>query len=95
MTVKTHGSTAYPAGMGWIAQLSLLTWAALDVGLCSATSVKRPPVSIESQLREKLRKIEALFAGGGTTGERLADRTGLQQTQGPPGSASLASTMMA
>ena len=29
-------------------------------------------MSIESQLREKLRKIEALFAGAGTAGERLA-----------------------
>src|SRR3981081_847616 len=30
------------------------------------------PMSTESQLREKLRKIEALFAGAGTAGERLA-----------------------
>ena len=29
-------------------------------------------MSTESQLREKLRKIEALFAGAGTAGERLA-----------------------
>jgi len=29
-------------------------------------------VSDEAQLREKLRKIEALFAGAGTEGERLA-----------------------
>jgi hypothetical protein len=29
------------------------------------------PMSTESQLREKLRKIEALFAGAGTAGERL------------------------
>src|SRR5580658_2223233 len=29
-------------------------------------------MSTESRLREKLRKIEALFAGAGTTGERLA-----------------------
>jgi len=29
-------------------------------------------VSTESQLRDKLRKIEALFAGAGTDGERLA-----------------------
>ena len=28
-------------------------------------------MSTESQLREKLRKIEALFAGAGTAGERL------------------------
>jgi hypothetical protein len=30
------------------------------------------PMSIESQLREKLRKIEAFFAGAGTAGERLS-----------------------
>ena len=29
-------------------------------------------MSDETQLREKLRKIEALFAGAGTEGERLA-----------------------
>jgi hypothetical protein len=29
-------------------------------------------MSTESQLREKLRKSEALFAGAGTAGERLA-----------------------
>src|SRR6266851_3652664 len=29
-------------------------------------------MSTEPQLREKLRKIEALFAGAGTAGERLA-----------------------
>jgi hypothetical protein len=28
-------------------------------------------MSIEPQLREKLRKIEALFAGAATAGERL------------------------
>jgi len=28
-------------------------------------------MSTESQLREKLRKIESLFAGAGTAGERL------------------------
>jgi hypothetical protein len=32
----------------------------------------RLDVSDEAQLREKLRKIEALFAGAGTTGERIA-----------------------
>jgi hypothetical protein len=30
-------------GIGWIAQLSLLTSAALNVGLCSASSMTRPP----------------------------------------------------
>ena len=32
----------------------------------------------ESQLREKLRKIEALFAGAGTAGERLAAEAALE-----------------
>jgi hypothetical protein len=35
------------------------------------------PMSTESQLREKLRKIEALFAGAGTAGERLAAEAAL------------------
>jgi hypothetical protein len=33
----------------------------------------------KSQLREKLRKIEALFGGAGTTGERLAAEAALQR----------------
>ena len=36
-------------------------------------------MSIESQLREKLRKIEALFAGAGTAGERLAAEAALER----------------
>ncbi|WP_407112424.1 hypothetical protein [Bradyrhizobium sp. LMG 9283] len=35
----------------------------------------------ESQLREKLRKIEALFAGAGTAGERLAAEAALQRVR--------------
>src|ERR1700741_1010611 len=35
----------------------------------------------ESQLREKLRKIEALFVGAGTAGERLAAEAALQRVQ--------------
>jgi hypothetical protein len=38
-------------------------------------------MSIESQLREKLRKIEALFAGAGTAGERLAAEVALQRVR--------------
>ena len=34
-------------------------------------------MSNESQLRDKLRKIEALFAGAGTSGERLAAEAAL------------------
>jgi hypothetical protein len=34
-------------------------------------------MSPESQLRDKLRKIEALFAGAGTAGERLAAEVAL------------------
>ena len=41
----------------------------------------RGPVSIEPQLREKLRKIEALFAGAGTAGERLAAEAALERVR--------------
>jgi hypothetical protein len=34
----------------------------------------------ESQLREKLRKIEALFVGAGTAGERLAAEAAVHGT---------------
>src|SRR5450631_199781 len=36
------------------------------------------PMSPETQLRERLRKIEALFAGAGTAGERLAAGAALE-----------------
>jgi hypothetical protein len=39
-------------------------------------------MNIESQLREKLRKIEALFAGASTTGERLAAEAALDRVRG-------------
>src|SRR3979490_1006420 len=39
------------------------------------------PMSTESQLREKLRKTEALFAGAGTTGERLAAEAALERVR--------------
>src|SRR5438093_12654584 len=39
------------------------------------------PMSTESQLREKLRKIEALFAGAGTAGERLAAEAALERVK--------------
>lgn len=35
----------------------------------------------DSQLREKLRKIEALFVGAGTAGERLAAEAALQRVR--------------
>jgi hypothetical protein len=38
-------------------------------------------MSIELQLREKLRKIEALFAGAGTAGERLAAEAALERVR--------------
>ena len=38
-------------------------------------------MSTESQLREKLRKIEALFAGAGTTGERMAAEAALERVR--------------
>ena len=34
-----------------------------------------------SQLRDKLRKIEALFVGAGTTGERLAAEAALERVR--------------
>jgi hypothetical protein len=39
------------------------------------------PMSTESQLREKLRKIDALFAGAGTAGERLAAEAALEHVR--------------
>ncbi len=42
-------------------------------------------MSTKSQLREKLRKIEALFAGAGTTGERLAAEAALGRGGGGGG----------
>ena len=38
-------------------------------------------MSTESQLREKLRKIETLFAGAGTAGERLAAEAALERVR--------------
>lgn len=35
----------------------------------------------ESHLREKLRKIEALFAGAGTVGERVAAEAALERVR--------------
>jgi hypothetical protein len=38
-------------------------------------------MSTETHLREKLRKIEALFAGAGTAGERLAAEAALERVR--------------
>ncbi len=38
-------------------------------------------MSIESQLREKLRKVEALFCGAGTAGERVAAEAALERVR--------------
>jgi hypothetical protein len=57
-----------------------LTACNADVGLHSG-QVLRLPMSTESQLREKLRKIEALFAGAGTAGERLAAEAALERVR--------------
>lgn len=38
-------------------------------------------MAIEAELREKLRKIEALFSGAGTAGERLAAEAALQRVR--------------
>jgi len=50
-------------------------------GFFSADSTTGPLMSTESQLREKLRKIEALFAGAGTSGERLAAEAALERVR--------------
>ncbi len=38
-------------------------------------------MTIEAQLRDKMRKIEALFAGAGTVGERLAAEAALERVR--------------
>ena len=38
-------------------------------------------MSTESELREKLRKIEALFAGAGTVGEKLAAEAAIERVR--------------
>ena len=43
--------------------------------------IARTRVSGELRLREKLRKIEALFAGAGTLGERDAAEAALQRVR--------------
>jgi hypothetical protein len=48
--------------------------------VCCKTS-QASPMSTESQLREKLRKIEALFVGAGTAGERLAAEAALTRVR--------------
>jgi hypothetical protein len=40
------------------------------------------PMMDEAHLREKLRKIEALFAGAGTVGEKLAAEAALERVRG-------------
>jgi hypothetical protein len=50
------------------------------VGLHLGQSL-RLPMSTGSGLREKLRKIEAPFAGAGTAGERLAAEAALERVR--------------
>jgi len=64
--------------MTWISVPSGLTSAGLDGFSRASAGV---PMSTESQLREKLRKIEALFAGAGTAGERLAAEAALERVR--------------
>jgi hypothetical protein len=49
-----------------------------DPGSECATGIR---MTSESQLREKLLKIEALFVGAGTAGERLAAEAALQRVR--------------
>jgi hypothetical protein len=69
--------------MAWISTPGRLTPPSPNVGVSKST-VSLPEsllMSIESQLREKLRKIEALFAGAGTEGERLAAEAALERVR--------------
>jgi hypothetical protein len=52
-----------------------------DVGLHSGGQSLRLPTSTESQLREQLRKIGALFAGARAAGERLAAEAALERVR--------------
>ena len=51
------------------------------LGLVEFESIDETSMSAETQLREKLRKIEALFAGAGTAGERLAAGAALERVK--------------
>ncbi len=51
------------------------------LGLGEFESIDETSMSAETQLREKLRKIEALFAGAGTAGERLAAGAALERVK--------------
>lgn len=48
---------------------------------CAGRSIRGRSVDGESQLREKLRKIEALYAGAGTEGERSAAAAALERVR--------------
>ena len=50
-------------------------------GLGEFESIDETTMSAETQLREKLRKIETLFAGAGTAGERLAAGAALERVK--------------
>ena len=60
---------------------SRLTWKQSGMLVFTQDSPASLPMSTESQLREKLRKIEALFAGAGTAGERLAAEAALERVR--------------
>src|SRR5437762_10551706 len=49
--------------------------------LSFSNSTASLPMSTEARLREKLRKIEALFAGASTAGERLAAEAALERVR--------------
>jgi hypothetical protein len=65
--------------MAWISMPRRLTSTWPDVVFQTQTASL--PMSTESQLREKLRKIEALFAEAGTSGERLAAEAALERVR--------------
>jgi hypothetical protein len=67
-------------GMTQMADRSILMSAWLNVGICLEAQRRGRPMSTESQLRENLRKIEALFASAELAGELLAEKAALERT---------------
>jgi hypothetical protein len=65
--------------MAWISMPRRLTSTWPNVGFSNSTASL--PMPTESQLREKLQKIEALFAGAGTAGERFAAEAALERVR--------------
>jgi len=61
-------------GLTWFGSADGIVFGGLSFGMTES-------MATQSQLREKLRKIEALFSGAGTTGERLAAEAALARVR--------------